>query len=482
MKFNTRHAIWMFLLLLTNSNVNAQSSSYLLKVLEDIIEIINQSTTQVPILNTLNQLPPPLTDEDFFQYSDEMVHLGNVLFYDKILSGNKNTSCASCHHGLAATGDGLSLSIGEGGSGLGVTRDTGYADDAVHERVPRNAPHVFNAGAKELTVFFHDGRVFADSSQPSGFTSPAGLDLPSGLDNALAAQAMFPVTSATEMAGQAGENPVADQAAAGQLAGPGGVWDLLTQRIRDIPEYVDLFKQAFNDVNAATDINFVHIANALAAFEAVIWRADNSVFDQFLRGDKGAMSPNQIAGMNLFYGDAGCAECHSGPLLGQSDQFKSIAMIQLGPGKGDNAQGYDDGHDDFGRERVTGNPLDRYKFRVLSARNAPLTGPWGHAGAYDDLRLLIKHHLDPIQATADYDRTQVKLPNRADLDAIDFIVFDDAIRNDLILASSDIMPRSLSEQQIDRLIDFLEAATDRKSVNLRNEVPKRVPSSLPIFD
>jgi cytochrome c peroxidase len=479
---NFKVAIFMAILLLCNSeNIQAQNSFYQ-QLIEEIIAVINASEYQVPTATTFAQLPEPLTDADFHLYDDQHVQLGNLLFYDKILSGNKNTSCATCHHGQAATGDGLSLSIGEGGNGLGNSRDTGFEHDEVHERVPRNAPHVFNAGAKEMDVMFHDGRVFADASQPSGFTSPAGNDLPMGLDNTLAAQAMFPVTSATEMAGQSGENAVADQAAAGNLAGPGGVWDLLAKRIQEIPEYVDMFKQVYTDVNQASDITYVHIANALAAFEAVIWRADNSAFDQYLRGDKGAMSPNQIRGMNLFYGEAGCAECHSGKLLGPANEFKSIGMIQIGPGKGDNLAGYTDGRDDFGRERVTGNPADRFKFRVLSARNALLTGPWGHSGAYDNLTDLIKHHLDPVTATANFDRSQVRVPSRDDLDAIDFMVLDDDNRTAQILQSIDVTPRSLSETQIAHLIDFLDAATDRKSMNLRNEVPKKVPSGLPVFD
>lgn len=46
------------------------------------------------------------------------VELGKLLFHDKLLSGNMNISCASCHHALADTGDGLSLPVGEGGRGL----------------------------------------------------------------------------------------------------------------------------------------------------------------------------------------------------------------------------------------------------------------------------------------------------------------------------------------------------------------------------
>jgi cytochrome c peroxidase len=120
------------------------------------------------------------------------VRLGKVLFYDKILSGNRNISCATCHHALTGTGDGLALPVGEGGKGLGVTRDTGSGSDAIHERVPRNAPHIFNLGAKEFTVMFHDGRVAVDNSLPSGFTSPAGEQLPLGLDNPLAVQGHVP--------------------------------------------------------------------------------------------------------------------------------------------------------------------------------------------------------------------------------------------------------------------------------------------------
>ena len=94
--------------------------------------------------------PAAVSDYDFYDDGapgDAKVTLGQSLFFDKILSGNGNISCATCHHSLTDTGDGLSLPIGEGARGLGVTRDTGSGDDAVFERVPRNAPPVFNLSA-----------------------------------------------------------------------------------------------------------------------------------------------------------------------------------------------------------------------------------------------------------------------------------------------------------------------------------------------
>ncbi len=438
---------------------------------------IKQKVTQ----NTLDQLPPAVTDNDFDIHPENKVELGKLLFFDKILSGNQNDSCATCHHPFAWSGDGLSLPIGEGGDGIGVTRTTGYLDTEVHERVPRNAPQIFNLGAKSFDVMFHDGRVRSDESQPSGFLTPAGDDFPMGLDNPLAAQAMFPVTSGAEMAGQVGENSVADATSIGDLVGENGVWNQLAERIQGIESYVELFIDVYADVSSADDITMVHIANAIGAFEGDIWRADNSAFDKFLRGEEGAMSPNQIAGMNLFYGKANCVQCHSGQFL-TSNEFKSIGMPQIGPGKGDNLPGFRDGLDDFGRERETGDIADRYKFRVPSIRNALLTGPWGHAGAYNDLRTVIKHHLNPVEALENYDQSQVILPYRRDLSALDFAVMNDEYSRNSLLSNLDIENISLTEEEIDRLMDFMDAVTDRKSIDLRTDVPAKVPSGLPVFD
>ena len=173
------------------------------------------------ISKIIARLPKSVRDRDYYDNGrpDPLkVELGRLLFFDKLLSGNKNISCASCHHSLTDTGDGLSLPVGEGGRGLGMTRDTGSGLDSIHERVPRNAPPVFNLGAREFHRMFHDGRLEVDPSQPSGFIGiPLAMIFPEGLDNVLAAQAMFPVTSPTEMAGQGNENEISEAAALGDL-------------------------------------------------------------------------------------------------------------------------------------------------------------------------------------------------------------------------------------------------------------------------
>jgi cytochrome c peroxidase len=233
------------------------------------------------------------------------------------------------------------------------------------------------------------------------------------------------------------------------------------------------------------DITYVHAANAIAAFETVAWRFDNSPFDRYLRGDKTAMSTSAIRGMHIFYGNSGCSACHSGNF--QTDQdFHAIAMPQIGPGKGDNQPGYDDGRDDFGRERVTGNANDLFKFRTPILRNVTLTPPYGHAGAYNTLEAVVRHHLDPVNSLYNYDQTQAVLPSRPDLDAEDFVVMNDtdrlyaielAARNEMALQAL-----GLNERQFADVIDFLHALTDPAAIDLRKGMPASVPSGLSLAD
>ncbi len=418
----------------------------------------------------------PVRDADYLNngnYDDDLVDLGRLLFFDEVLSGNRNISCATCHHPDNATGDALSLPLGEGGVGLGVARTTGTGATRVRQRVPRNSPALFNLGARQFRSLFHDGRVAIDAGTASGFATPAGAALPTGLGSVLAAQALFPVTSEIEMAGRRGTNEIGRAAARGRLAGDRGVWNLLAQRLRDIPEYVRLFRNAFDDVDDASDLTMTHVANAIAEFEMDAFRSDNSPFDRVLRGDPNAISQQQRRGMNLFYGRAGCARCHAGAL--QTDRrFHSIAMPQVGPGTGDGV----DGREDFGRERVTGNRADRYEFRTPSLRNVELTSPYGHSGAYSSLEAMVEHYRDPQREIRDYDPSQLILPSRRNLDRFDLLVMQDPRRVAAIAASNEARRGRLNNRDIDELIAFLRSLTDPSARDLSSQVPARVPSGL----
>lgn len=462
-------------------------------------------------------LPAPVVDADYYSNGappETQVELGRMLFFDKILSGNQNISCATCHHPEFASGDGLALPLGEGAQGLGPERRAGSKKaQAVHERVPRNSPALFNLGAREFTRMFHDGRVETDPNQyyEGGFITPAKWKLPTGLENVLAAQAMFPVTSPTEMAGQKGENSIADARSLNNAAGPGGVWELLAHRLQAIPEYVDLFKAAYPDqVTQASDISMVLTANAIAAFETKIFRADNSPFDHFLRNGKG-LSARAERGMQLFYGKARCASCHAGKFQTDHD-FHAIAMPQIGPGKADGrdpdywrATGIQAFLEDFGRGRVSVREDDLYKFRTPSLRNVTLTGPWGHSGAYASLEDVIRHHLNPVQSLNDYavtEGTLAPLENVLETTAdgprlehewvkgqrlTDYLKRDTwvqdhpTLRNNIAVAN-ELSSTDLSDAEVHELMAFLESLTDPSSKDLTSVVPDRVPSGLPVTD
>jgi cytochrome c peroxidase len=82
------------------------------------------------------------------------VELGQALFFDPLLSGNRDIACATCHNPLTHGGDGLSLAIGTGGSGIGASRTLGPG----RSFVPRRAPSLLDRGLG-LSYLFWDARL-----------------------------------------------------------------------------------------------------------------------------------------------------------------------------------------------------------------------------------------------------------------------------------------------------------------------------------
>jgi cytochrome c peroxidase len=317
---------------------------------------------------------------------------------------------------------------------------------------------------------FYDGRLEADADEPSGFRTPLGADMEGGFDSVLSAQTMFPVLSPDEMAGHYSENDVAQAVRQGFFTGPNGAWDILSKRVEAIPAYRAQFDQV---IGTEKDVHFADISNAIAAFMAFEWRADNSAFDRHLKGEA-ALSGPQASGMNLFYGTAGCSDCHSGQF--QTDHsFHAIAMPQIGPGK---AARFERHNKDEGRMRVTGQATDAYAFRTPSLRNVVHTAPYGHAGAYATLSAIIQHHADPKAALQTYNPAQVVLPS---LDGSnDFAVLNDPRQMADILAANTIKPVTLSEKNVADIIAFLGALSDETSIKGRLGIPDSVPSGLPV--
>jgi len=413
-------------------------------------------------------LPLPTSEDTYRAVDMQAAKLGQLLFYDPILSGNKEVACATCHHPAFGTGDGISLSIGDGGSGLGPDRVID-PNNPPEQRIPRNAQALWNLGAHEFTVLFHDGRIEKDATRQGGLRTPLDADMVAGFESLLSAQSMFPVLSPDEMAGHYAENEIAAAVRKGELTSAGGAWDLIADRVAGLPAYADAFIATYPAIATPDDITFADVSNAIATFIEHEWRSDTSPFDAHLRG--AALPDDAMAGLTLFYDDAGCAECHSGTF--QTDhQFHAMGDVQIGPGK---ARRFETHARDVGRFGVTGNDADLFAFRTPSLRNVVMTGPYGHAGAYSDLRDYIAAHANP-DAFADYSLAKATLPD---------MPFDDLriMRDDTeasAIQSARIATQTLTDADVAGLVAFLDTLTDPVAKTGRLGIPTEVPSGLDI--
>lgn len=417
-------------------------------------------------------LPAPVSEDMYLPVQLDEAELGRLLFWDPVLSGNRNISCGTCHHPTLGTADGLALGIGEGGVGIGPARRIN-PDNPPEDRIPRNAPALFNLGAREFTVMFHDGRIEADPSRPSGIRTPLDEDMLKGFDGVQSAQTMFPVLSDDEMAGHVGENDVSRAVRQGLITGPGGAWDILSQRVAAIPDYAARFAGVYPEIAGGRDIAFTDISNAIAAFIALEWRSDTSPFDAALRGETG-LTGAAARGQDLFFGRGGCADCHSGPF--QTDHgFHAMGVPQFGPGK---AMAFESHTRDEGRMEVTGRAEDAFRFRTPSLRNVAQTAPYGHNGAFTILSDFIKFHADPL-GYSDDNIASVQFFERIGTADPQAQLRDTAGQAE-ILAAVKTPPVTLSDGDIADLEHFLNSLSDPAAIRGRLGVPDTVPSGLPV--
>lgn len=207
-----------------------------------------------------------------------------------------------------------------------------------------NSPTVFNA-EKQIAQFW-DGRA-----------------------KTLAEQATGPITNPLEMA----MTP-----------------ELAEGVIRSIPGYRPYFEKAFGSKNPT----FSEIAEALATFETTL-TTPNAPFERYLKGDKNALTQQQIDGLKLFR-RSGCIRCHSGNLLGGTS-FQKVGSVR--PYVTDNPS--------KGRMDVSGKPWDEMMFKVPTLLNVERTAPYFHDGAVKTLPDAVKKMAD-IQLDMNLSEKQVE--------------------------------------------------------------------------
>ncbi|WP_139958258.1 cytochrome-c peroxidase [Flavicella sediminum] len=301
-----------------------------------------EKKAKVDVNSVYTPLPEKVISPKNNPSSKEKISLGKLLFYDPILSGNKDVACASCHHPEFGYAEALDLSIGVNGHGLSSNRKFKIPNSI--PLVKRNAHTILNAAYNGIGI---DGKYHP-------------LKAPMFWDNreqSLEDQVLGPIQSLEEMRGT--------------KISADAILDTLVNRLKGIPEYVKLFDDVFPDKNSISKEN---IAKAIACFERSL-TTPNSRFDQFLKGDLDAISQGEKDGFELFK-KAKCTDCHNGPM------FTDYKIHVLGVPDNEKL-----GYSDTGYEKT-------YGFRTPTLRNLRYTAPYMHNGKFKTLQQVLEFYED----------------------------------------------------------------------------------------
>jgi cytochrome c peroxidase len=160
-----------------------------------------------------------------------------------------------------------------------------------------------------------------------------------------------------------GRAPTVEEQAKGPILNPIEMGmpnsNVVLARLRAIPEYRAAFRAAFPQ--DADPITYDNLGNAIGAFERRLVTA--SRWDQFLAGDRSALTPEERAGFNQFWA-TGCQACHNGTYVG-GGSFQRMGLVEPWPKS-----------DDMGRFAVTNNVSDQLVFKVPTLRNVDQTAPY----------------------------------------------------------------------------------------------------------
>jgi len=269
--------------------------------------------------------------------TDAKVELGRHLFYDKRLSINEKTSCATCHLQEKAFTEDKKTSVGTTGE--------------IH---PRNSMTLTNV-------------VYNPSFN---WANPAVVRLER--------HAHLPIF---------GTSPIVEM-------GMEGKEDLLLERIKNEPVYQKLFAEAFPNEDRKFVLN--QVMRSLASFVRSMI-SGNSPYDKYRYGKQtDAISESAKRGEKLFFSERmECFDCHAGfnfsgtmNFVGKSDepsQFENNGLYNI-DGKGAYPL------ENTGLFEITNKKEDMGKFKVPTLRNIELTAPYMHDGSIATLEEVIEHY------------------------------------------------------------------------------------------
>ena len=469
----------------------------------------------------------------------KLVKLGRTIFFDNIMGLHRDNACAGCHSPAAGFGDSQSIAIGTDNNGIVGPGRTGPRNQ---RRAPLTINTVFSPSLMlNLRFVSRSGDPF-DLSLGASVPLPVGGDTvwnpssacfyatcfdPRKMTTLLTVQGHLPPTELIEMAGFTAEVPgdvdpalyhpshtvssgALSDTVPGPIAGPNGsppdsfdmsysIRQKVLDRFNANAEYVSRFGRIYPEAGGGK-ITFAMIGAALAEFQMANTFA-NAPLDRFARGHRHALTESQQRGALLFFTRGNCVSCHG--VAGASNEMFTdfenyvagippIAPGGFGLKPGGDPLNPDDfpgnfafsgpaADEDFGREEVTGDPADRYKFRTSPLRNIALQAAFFHNGSFTRLEDALRYHLetldlapayDAVAAGLDADLTVRKGPLQPVLDRLE----------PRIAALGDL---NLSPREFQDLLAFLRDGLldpDARPEKLCKQIPETVPSGLKVLE
>ena len=333
-----------------------------------IIELYGSKEALIQPLSTDFNLIP---NDPNNQMTSAKVELGKLLFHETGIAMNPNMeesmemySCASCHHAKAGFQSGILQGIGEGGNGFGINgegrfKNALYAESDLDIQ-PIRTPSVLNVAYQDVMLW--NGQ-FGGTGTNQGTEANWTAGTPKEANNL-------------------GFEGVETQAIAG----------LDVHRLRIDEDFVinsaykDLFDQAFPNVDESQRYTKLNGALAIAAYERTLL-PNEAPFQQWLNGNTSAMNEQETEGALLFFDDAKCFSCHSGPALNGMD-FHALGMKDLA---GDDVLTVIDDATKRGRGGFTNNPEDDYKFKTPQLYNLKDVTFYGHGGSFQSIEDVIRY-------------------------------------------------------------------------------------------
>lgn len=286
----------------------------------------------------LAQAAPDLVPLPEARANAAMAELGKFLFFDERMSGDAALSCATCHDPKKGWTDGQPL---------------GRAYPA--SEYFRNTPTVLNATLKAR--YHWDGRLDGGDA-------------------------------GTLVRDQMTESVFMNMDAR-----------LAQERVKQVPEYVALWKKFRND-----DPNGMRIFNVIGEYLKTL-TSKNVPFDRWKKGEAAAMNAQQVAGYEIFKGKGGCVACHrtrparcgklhrtgvpANPAI-TAEPLRHITMLRHYSTSG--MPNYMNTHDDVGSYAITKDPRDKGKFLTPSIRELRSTAPYMHNGTFATLEDVIEFY------------------------------------------------------------------------------------------